>query len=80
VTRLGIPMERVAVVVDRTGNTSSASVPLALADAADAGRLRAGDNVLLSGFGAGMTWASTVVRWVVDTTTTTTGTGTGVNS
>ncbi len=66
-TRLGIPMERVAVVVDRTGNTSSASVPLALADAADAGRLHAGDLVLMSGFGAGMAWASTVIRWTVDT-------------
>jgi 3-oxoacyl-[acyl-carrier-protein] synthase-3 len=66
-TRLGIPMERVAVVVDRTGNTSSASIPLALADAADTGRLRAGDHVLMSGFGAGMAWASTVIRWTVDT-------------
>ncbi len=61
-------MERVAVVVDRTGNTSSASIPLALADAADAGRLRSGDHVLMSGFGAGMTWASTIIRWTVDTT------------
>ena len=66
-TRPGIPMERVAVVVDRTGNTSSASIPLALADAADAGRLHAGDHVLMSGFGAGMAWASTVIRWTVDT-------------
>ncbi len=65
--RLGIPMDRVAVVVDRTGNTSSASVPLALADAADAGRLRPGDLVLLSGFGAGMAWGSVVLRWAVDT-------------
>jgi len=62
-TRLGIPLDRVAVVVDRTGNTSSASVPLALADAADAGRVGPGDVVLISGFGAGMTWASAVVRW-----------------
>jgi 3-oxoacyl-[acyl-carrier-protein] synthase-3 len=67
-TRLGLPMDRVAVVVDRMGNTSSASIPLALADAADAGRLRPGDRVLLSGFGAGMAWASAVVRWAVDTT------------
>ena len=66
--RLGIPMNRVAVVVDRMGNTSSASVPLALADAADAGRLRPGDHVLMSGFGAGMSWASAVMRWAVDTT------------
>jgi len=66
--RLGIPMDRVAVVVDRTGNTSSASVPLALAAAADAGRLGPGDLVLMTGFGAGMAWASAVVRWAVDTT------------
>ena len=66
-TRLGIPMERVAVVVDRMGNTSSASVPLALADAADGGRLRPGDHVLMTGFGAGMAWASVVLRWSADT-------------
>jgi 3-oxoacyl-[acyl-carrier-protein] synthase-3 len=61
--RLGIPMERTAIVLDRTGNTSSASIPLAMADALDAGRIAAGDHVLLSGFGAGMTWASAVLRW-----------------
>ncbi|HLI42848.1 MAG TPA: 3-oxoacyl-[acyl-carrier-protein] synthase III C-terminal domain-containing protein, partial [Acidimicrobiales bacterium] len=63
VQRLGIPPERSAIVLDRTGNTSSASIPLALADAADAGRLRDGDLVLFSGFGAGMTWASAIARW-----------------
>jgi len=63
ISRLGIPMERTAVVLDRTGNTSSASIPLALADAADHGRLAPGDLVLMSGFGAGMTWASAVLRW-----------------
>jgi 3-oxoacyl-[acyl-carrier-protein] synthase-3 len=63
VARLGIPMDRTAIVLDRTGNTSSASVPLALADAADAGRLAPGDVVLMTGFGAGMTWASLVLRW-----------------
>jgi 3-oxoacyl-[acyl-carrier-protein] synthase-3 len=61
--RLGIPSERAAIVLDRTGNTSSASIPLALAEAADQGRLSDGDLVLFSGFGAGMTWASAVVRW-----------------
>ncbi|MHB1444281.1 MAG: beta-ketoacyl-ACP synthase III [Acidimicrobiales bacterium] len=61
--RLGIPMERTAVVLHRTGNTSSASIPLALADAADTGRLSPGDLVLMCGFGAGMTWASALVRW-----------------
>lgn len=62
-SRLGIPRERTAMVLDRSGNTSAASIPLALADAADAGRLREGDLVLFSGFGAGMTWASAVWRW-----------------
>ena len=61
--RLGISMERAAVVLDRTGNTSSASIPLALADALDAGRVQIGDLVLLVGFGAGMTAASAVLRW-----------------
>ncbi len=61
--RLGIPMARTAVVLHRTGNTSSASIPLALADAAESGRLSPGDLVLLCGFGAGMTWASALVRW-----------------
>lgn len=61
--RLGIAPDRRAVVLDRTGNTSSASIPLALADALEAGRLHPGDLVLFSGFGAGMTWASALVRW-----------------
>ena len=61
--RLGIPLERTALVLARTGNNSAGSIPLALAEAADAGRLGDGDNVLLSGFGAGMTWASAVIRW-----------------
>ncbi len=61
--RLGVPMERASIVLDRTGNTSSASIPLALADALDRGRIRPGDLVLLVGFGAGMTAASVVLRW-----------------
>jgi 3-oxoacyl-[acyl-carrier-protein] synthase-3 len=61
--RLGIPMERAAVVLDRTGNTSSASIPLALADALDHGRVQHGDLVLLVGFGGGMTAGSCVLRW-----------------
>ena len=61
--RLGIPMDKAAVVLDRTGNTSSASIPLAFADALDAGRVQPGDLVLLVGFGAGMTAASAVIRW-----------------
>ncbi|MFZ4721490.1 MAG: beta-ketoacyl-ACP synthase III [Ilumatobacteraceae bacterium] len=61
--KLGIPMERASTVLHRTGNTSSASIPLALADALDNGRVRQGDLVLLVGFGAGMTAASAILRW-----------------
>jgi 3-oxoacyl-[acyl-carrier-protein] synthase III len=61
--RLGIERERAAVVLDRTGNTSSASIPLALADALDHGRVAHGDLVLLVGFGGGMTAGSCVLRW-----------------
>jgi 3-oxoacyl-[acyl-carrier-protein] synthase-3 len=62
-SRLGIPMDRTALVLERTGNTSAGSIPLALADAADAGRLTEGDVVLLCGFGAGMTWSTAVLEW-----------------
>ncbi|MFM8856449.1 MAG: beta-ketoacyl-ACP synthase III [Actinomycetota bacterium] len=61
--RLGVPMDRAATVLHYTGNTSSASIPLALADAANAGRIANGDIVLLVGFGAGMTAASALLRW-----------------
>ena len=61
--RVGIPNERIATVVESTGNTSSASIPLALADSIARGRLGAGDLVVFAGFGAGMTWASAVWRW-----------------
>jgi 3-oxoacyl-[acyl-carrier-protein] synthase III len=61
--RLGIAAEQTALNLDRYGNTSAASIPMALAEANEAGRLADGDAVLLSGFGAGMTWASAVLRW-----------------
>ena len=61
--RLGVPMERVSTVLQDTGNTSSASVPLALAAGLESGRVENGDLVLLVGFGAGMTAASAVLRW-----------------
>jgi 3-oxoacyl-[acyl-carrier-protein] synthase-3 len=61
--RLGIPEEKAVVVIDRYGNTSSASIPLALVDALETDRLHQGDHVLLTGFGGGMTWASAVLRW-----------------
>ena len=61
--RLDIPMSKAAWVGNETGNTSSASIPLALFDAADNNRLKTGDIVLLVGFGAGMTAASAVIKW-----------------
>jgi len=61
--RLGIEMERAVVVLDRYGNTSSASIPLAFEDARQNGRIKIGEYALLTGFGAGMTWASSIVRW-----------------
>lgn len=63
VERLGIGLDRTSIVLDRTGNTSAASIPLALADALDHDRIHRGDLVLFVGFGAGMTAASAVVRW-----------------
>ena len=61
--RLGLGPERVAMNIDRYGNTSAASIPLALAEAAEAGRLREGDLVLCTAIGAGMAWASALLRW-----------------
>ena len=61
--RLEIPMSKVSWVGNETGNTSSASIPLALFEAVDTNRLKNGDNVLLVGFGAGMTAASAVIKW-----------------
>jgi 3-oxoacyl-[acyl-carrier-protein] synthase-3 len=61
--RLGVESDRVTTVLHATGNTSSASIPLALADALTGGHLSEGDLVLFVGFGAGMSWASAVLRW-----------------
>jgi 3-oxoacyl-[acyl-carrier-protein] synthase III len=61
--RLGWPMDRTSTTVEFAGNTSAASIPLALIHELDHGRIVPGDNVLLCGFGAGMTWASSVIRW-----------------
>ena len=60
--KLGLPPERVVVTVDRHANTSAASVPLALAEAWQAGRIRRGDLVLLEALGGGLTWGSALVR------------------
>ena len=61
--KLGVPSEKVVVNVDRYGNTSSGSIPLALADAALDGRLQPGKLVLMTGMGAGLTWGSALIRW-----------------
>jgi 3-oxoacyl-[acyl-carrier-protein] synthase-3 len=61
--RLGFPMERIVINIANYGNTSAASIPIALDDAAANGRLEPGDLVLMVGFGAGMTWSSAIVRW-----------------
>ena len=60
--RCGIPWERFHVTIDRYGNTSSASIPLGLADALEAGRVGAGDLVLMAALGAGAAWGATVAR------------------
>lgn len=61
--RLNLPMDRMMVNIDRYGNTSAATIPIALVEAAAQGRLKDGDNVLVTAFGGGLTWASAVVRW-----------------
>jgi len=64
--KLGIPKEKIVVNVDRYGNTSSGSIPLALADAVREGRVRRGDLVLMTGMGAGLTWGSGVMEWSLE--------------
>jgi 3-oxoacyl-[acyl-carrier-protein] synthase III len=60
---LGVPMEKMYINVNRYGNTSAASIPIALCEAVDEGRLQPGDHVCLVGFGAGLTWAAATVKW-----------------
>jgi 3-oxoacyl-[acyl-carrier-protein] synthase-3 len=64
--KLGFPEGKVVVDVDRFGNTSSGSIPLALADAAADGRLKPGELVLMTGMGAGLTWGSALIEWTND--------------
>ena len=66
--KLEIPEEKIVVNVDRYGNTSSGSIPLALAEAADDGRIEPGKLVLLTGMGAGLTWGSALIDWTHPTT------------
>jgi 3-oxoacyl-[acyl-carrier-protein] synthase-3 len=61
--RLRVPPEKVMVNIDRYGNTSAASIPLALVDAIEEGRVHSGDHLVLASFGAGLTWATAAVHW-----------------
>ncbi len=63
--KLKLPMEKFYLNLERTGNTSAASIPLALCDAVREGRLKPDDNVVLVGFGGGLTWGASVVKWDV---------------
>jgi len=62
-SRLGLPLERVVMNMDRYGNTSAASIPLALDEAVRAGRVKDGNLIMLGAFGSGLTWASALIRW-----------------
>jgi 3-oxoacyl-[acyl-carrier-protein] synthase-3 len=61
--RLEVPMEKVVVTLDRFGNTSASSVPIALAEASATGRLHDGDRVVCAAFGAGSTWGGVAMTW-----------------
>ena len=61
--RLGMPMGKVLVNLDRYGNTSAASIPLALDEAVRGGRVKKGDVIACAGFGAGLSWGAAILRW-----------------
>jgi 3-oxoacyl-[acyl-carrier-protein] synthase-3 len=61
--RLGIPKERTVVTLDRLANTSAGTIPIALDQVVRSGRVAPGKTVLLTGFGAGLTWGSALLRW-----------------
>ncbi len=61
--RLGIPMDKVIVNLDKYGNTSAASIPIALDESVVSGKVKAGDYILLEAFGGGLTWASALIKW-----------------
>ncbi len=60
---LRIPLDRLLTNVEQFGNTASASIPLVLDEAVRTGRIRRGEEVVLSGFGAGLTWGTVLLRW-----------------
>ena len=61
--RLRLPLEKIMLNLDRYGNTSAASIPIALDEAVREGRIKEGSLVMLGAFGAGLTWASALIRW-----------------
>ena len=61
--RIGLPMEKVMVNIETHGNTSTATIPLALGDALAEGRIKSGDRVLMAGFGSGLTWGACLIEW-----------------
>jgi 3-oxoacyl-[acyl-carrier-protein] synthase III len=61
--RLGFPMSKIVINIENYGNTSAASIPIALDEAVRAGRIKRGDIILMSAMGAGITWGTAVLRW-----------------
>ncbi len=61
--RVGMPMDKVVVNVDKYGNTSAASIPIALDEAVKDGKIKKGDTIAMVGFGGGLTWAASIVKW-----------------
>jgi 3-oxoacyl-[acyl-carrier-protein] synthase-3 len=61
--RLGLPMDKVMINIEKYGNTSAASIPIAMVEALNMGRIRTGDYILLEAFGAGLTWGSALIKW-----------------
>jgi 3-oxoacyl-[acyl-carrier-protein] synthase-3 len=61
--RLGFPMEKIVINIADYGNTSAASIPIALDEAVRSGRVKRGDLILMSAMGAGITWGTAVLRW-----------------
>jgi len=62
--RMELPMEKFMVNVERYGNTSSATIPIALHEALETGRIESGDLIALTGFGGGLAWGSLIMRWL----------------
>jgi 3-oxoacyl-(acyl-carrier-protein) synthase III len=62
--KLGIPMEKIALTIDKYGNTSSASIPIAIDEYSKSNRIKTGDKIALVGFGSGLTWGAVIIEWL----------------